>query len=271
MKPLAYLAAAIFVCGAAACSPPQAQDATIAAETACADGGARLPGTGICQGEAINLFAPERLTGLASRQGELPPGCKWLVNETLTPAPAEAIVYQALSCGDKTTKLEFSGGARSASLGYGVSGFFEQVPAQGEEGSEIVRLFPLAGVADPMAMVLEIALGAAKEEGVDAAEIAACALRAAPDLAPGAYLVDVNDAYKQANKLGPYDDGPADMPNYGVYGACGSFGVTDAADFWLIRDGYAWYVRQGQDIPDFDAGSLTVIRKSADGGWSPAT
>ncbi|MBY0447380.1 MAG: hypothetical protein K2P95_01710 [Hyphomonadaceae bacterium] len=257
MKLNACIAAAGLVFGLAACKPPATGAPANPAQAACAAGDARLPGTGLCQIGAVNLFAPERLSNLSNRHDELPPGCQWLVNETMTPDPNEAILYLALQCGKKTTKLEFSAGAHSAALGYGVSGFFENVPAQGEEGWERVRLFRLEGVPDPKAMILEIALGNAREQGAAAAEIAACTVREAPEIDLDAYLVDVNDAYKKANKLGAYDDGPKDMPNYGVYGACGPFGVTDASgDFWLIRDGYAWFVQQGQDTPDFDAASL---------------
>ena len=95
-------------------------------------------------------------------------------------------------------------------------------------------------------------------------------VREAPEIGLDAYLVDVNEAYKKANKLGAYDESPKDTPSSGVYGACGPFGITDAGgDFWLVRDGYAWFVRQGQDTPDFDAASLTVFRKDADGVWAP--
>lgn len=190
----------------------------------------------------------------------------------MTPDPNEAILYNALSCKGKTTKLEFSAGARSASLGWGLSGFFDNVPTAGQEGSERVRLFPLAGVADAKAMILEMAKATAKEEKAQASEIAACELVAAGEGFPAdAFVVDVNDAYKKANKLGPYDKGPNDDPGTGVYGACGPYGVTDATRFWMIRDGYAWFVDQGQDLPDFDATSLTVFRKGADGAWAPVS
>lgn len=251
-----------------ACTPAAKDPAEESAETSCPDDGPRLPGTGLCQGRVANYFDPARL-GAAAR--DLPEGCAFIINETMTPDPAEAILYNALSCNGKTTKLEFSAGARSASLGWGVSGFFENVPTAGEEGSDLVRLFPLEGVADPKAMILDMAKATATEEKAKPAEVAACELRPAGENFPAdAFVVDVNDAYKKANKLGQYDAGPKDDPSTGVYGACGSYGVTDARVFWMIRDGYAWFVNQGQDLPDFDAGSLTVFRKGSDGTWAPA-
>jgi hypothetical protein len=266
MKSVRLLSAAVLTFSVMACTPAAEKPAEKTAESTCPDDGPRLPGTGLCQGRAVNYFAPERL---AASEG-LPEGCTWITNETMTPDPDEAILYQAMRCNDKTTKLEFSGGARSASLGYGVSGFFDKVPTMGEEGSERVRIFTLAEVADPKAMILDMAKATAKEEGAKAAEIAACEIRPAGEGFPAdAFVVDVNDAYKKANKLGPYETGKKDEPGYGVYSACSSYGVTDAQRFWLIRDGYAWFIDQGQDMPDFNATSLTVFRKTAEGGWGP--
>lgn len=261
-------AAALVLVGAVACTPATDKAGKTTAEASCPDDGPRLPGTGLCQGRVANYFDPARLSGA---QDDLPEGCSYVINETMTPDPNEAILYNAMSCKGKTTKLEFSAGARSASLSWGVSGFFENVPTGGAEGSERVRMFSLQDVADPKAMILDMAKATAKEEKVPAAEIAACEVRPAGGSFPAdAFIVDVNDAYKKANKLGPYDKGPKDDPGAGVYGACGPYGVTDSARFWMIRDGYAWFVDQGQDLPDFDATSLTVFRKGADGAWAPA-
>lgn len=261
-------AAALAFVGVVACTPAADKAGKTTAEASCPDDGPRLPGTGLCQGRVANYFDPARLSGA---QDDLPEGCSYVINETMTPDPNEAILYNAMSCKGKTTKLEFSAGARSASLSWGVSGFFENVPTGGAEGSERVRMFSLQDVADPKAMILDMAKATAKEEKVPAAEIAACEVRPAGGSFPAdAFIVDVNDAYKKANKLGPYDKGPKDDPGAGVYGACGPYGVTDSARFWMIRDGYAWFVDQGQDLPDFDATSLTVFRKGADGAWAPA-
>jgi hypothetical protein len=267
MKTVSLLAAALAL-AVVACTPAADKAATKTAEASCPDDGPRLPGTGLCQGRVANYFDPARLAGV---EGELPEGCSYVISETMTPDPDEAILYNALSCKGKTTKLEFSAGARSASLSWGVSGFFDNVPTAGAEGSERVRIFTLAEVADPKAMILDMAKATAKEEKAPAAEIAACELRQAGENFPAdAFVVDVNDAYKRANKLGQYDTGPKDEPGAGVYGACGSYGVTDSVRFWLIRDGYAWFVDQGQDLPDFDATSLTVFRKGPN-GWGPVS
>ncbi len=267
MKLRSLFVAAALLGGAAACTPAADNAVEAAAESSCPDDGPRLPGTGLCQGRVANYFDPARL---AAATGDLPEGCSYVINETMTPDPDEAILYNALSCNGKTTALEFSAGARSASLSWGVSGFFDTVPTAGEEGSERVRLFLLDGVADAQAMILEMAKATAKEEGAGDSEIASCEIRPAGDGYPvDALVVDVNDAYKEANKLGSYD-GLTDGPDAGAYVACGSWGYDDGLSYWMVRDGYAWFVRQTQDLPDFDAGSLTVFRRGADGAWSPA-
>jgi hypothetical protein len=270
MKHFALLVTSALALGLNACAPaakkPAEAPAASTAVQVCPDDGPRLPITGLCRGRAVNYFDPARF---ANASGDLPEGCTWVVSETTTPDPNEAILYNALSCNGKTTQLEFSAGAGSASLSWGVSGFFDDVPTQGETGSERVRLFTLEGVADAKALILEMARGTAAEQGSTPEEVVACEMRPAGEGYPSdAFVVDVNDAYKQANKLGTYD-GLTDGPEAGVYAACGPYGVTDAQVFWLIRDGYAWFLDQGQDMPDFDAGSLTVFRKAADGAWAP--
>jgi hypothetical protein len=266
MKPSVFIAAALALT-AAACTPTPAVDKKADSGAVCGKDDPRLPVTGLCQAEATKLFSPARLAPIT---GEPVKDCTYVIAETPTPDAAEAILYRALSCKGKTTQLVFSAGARSASLNWGVSGFFDNVPTAGQEGSERVRIFTLTGVADPKAMILDMAKATAKEEKAPAAEIAACELRQAGENYPAdAFVVDVNDAYQKANKLGPHDKGPNDDPGTGVYGACGPYGVTDAPRFWMIRDGYAWFVDEGQDLPDFDATSLTVFRKGADGTWGP--
>jgi len=157
-KGLAIAALALATIG---CTPPAEKPTEKTTEASCPDDGPRLPGTGLCQGRVVNYFDPARLASI--NDGDLPEGCTYVISETMTPDPDEAILYNALSCKGKTTQLEFSAGARSASLSWGVSAFFDNVPTAGEEGSERVRIFTLAEVADPKAMILDMAKATAKE------------------------------------------------------------------------------------------------------------
>jgi hypothetical protein len=176
----------------------------------------------------------------------------------MLPGGDEAILFNTMTCNGKATKLDFAGGARSAALTVAQSAVFD-----GDQGNrEVVRIFRTAEVADPKKMILDMARGTTTNK----AEAAACAVRAVsrteaaeksfPD---DALVVDVSDAYKRAKQLNDQDS----------YAVCGDWGLdTGAQVFWLIRGGYAMFVDLGQDLPDFDPSTLTVVRKGPDGAWS---
>lgn len=257
MKPVlpALLAALI---AAAACSP--AADAPDAAAPAapgeaaaagdCPDDGPRFPGTGLCIGRSVNYMDPEMIAGL----GEIREGCSWEPNETMLPGD-EAILYLAATCNGVKTELEFRGGARSAAFGYVRSGFYDSLPADFEP----VRLFTLDGFEDDRAGLMALI----RESTENKEEAAACEIQeaaATEGLTPkGSITVDVSDAYKAA-RPGEFDE---------VYAVCGPYGYsTDTAlKFWMLRHGYGWFVDYGQDFPDVAPGSITLIRKGADGAW----
>jgi hypothetical protein len=217
----------------------------------CAGGAAALPVTGLCPEQALAI-----LDASVFRTSEsLPEGCTWSVNETMMSAPDEALIYQAASCNGKTTKLEMRAGAQSATLGYVASGVFENVPADFEP----VRIFTTEGQADPKATILKMA----KDTTEDKAEAAACEIVSfnptGSSVLADAFVIDVNAAYKKAKKIDPSEANVA----------CGTYGVRDANSFWVIRQGYAWFVDHGQDTPDFNFDSIRWMKKGADGVWAP--
>jgi glucose/arabinose dehydrogenase len=241
----------------AACSSEQQKSETkdeapkAAAEAkGCASGAPALPGTGLCPEQALAFLGASILKTAES----LPEGCTWSVNETMMGLPDEALIYQAASCKGKTTQLEMRAGARSASLGYVVSGVFDPVPADFEP----VRIFTTEGQPDPKATILAMA----KETTENKEEAAACEIRAFNP--PGsavlgdAFVIDVSAAYKTAKKIDPAEANVA----------CGPYGVRDANSFWVIRQGHAWFVDHGQDLPDFNFDSIRWIKKGADGAWT---
>lgn len=253
--PLLFAAIALAF-GAAGCTPRAEKPATSPAAAAvpgsepCADDGPRFAGTGLCVGRSVNYLDPARLD---TKEG-LPDGCSWEMNETLLPGD-EALLYQALSCKGKKTELEFRGGAKTATLGVRQSGFFETVRAEYEP----VRILSLFEVADPKARILAFA-----REGIEnPEESAACEVSALEDGAPSdAFVVDANADYKAKKKL---VEGPGPGQGYAV---CGPYGYSsDANQYWRITGGYAFFFDLGQDLPDFNPNSLTVIRKGADGSW----
>lgn len=244
-----------------ACAPPSGnENATAAPEAAsgagCPDDGPRLPVTNICAGRAGAYLDPK----VMMTSEVLPEGCTWVINDARMGADDEAILYQAARCTDKTTQkvrttqLELRAGARSAALGYVVSGLYENVPADFEP----VRIFTTEGQSDPKATILAMA----RETTEDKQEAAACQIRALNP--PGsavladAFVIDVNDAYKKAKKLADGD----------IHPACGPFGMVDGQRYWVIRQGYAWFVDFGQDLPDFNPNSILRMKREAGGAWT---
>jgi hypothetical protein len=113
----------------AGCGPASSPSGAQAA--ACADGGARLAGTGLCQSEARTLLTADPNV----RTPELE-GCAWSIKEVMLPGD-EALLYSAATCGERDTVLGFAGGARSAEIAYESSA----VHGQEATGRVLVRLF----------------------------------------------------------------------------------------------------------------------------------
>jgi hypothetical protein len=225
--------------------------ANTAARGPCPDDGPRLPGTGLCKGRAANYLLGEP----SQEPVSLLEGCSWTTGEaTLNDI---GVLYRTMSCKRRETKLEFTAGAQTAALTYKRSAVFRDIPGTYEP----VRIFNLEGVTDPKAMILDMARKAADDQ----AEAAACEVRLANDdrFPPGALVVDVNDAWRKAKGLGEGDGPESD------YAACGVWGIsTSGLSYWMIRQGYAFHVDMGQDLPDFDPGSLTMMRRDEGGVWT---
>lgn len=243
----------MFVMLAAACGGPSAPVDEAAAgaapapagESACPDDGARLPVTGICAGRASAYLDPS-----VELIADTPDGCTWGFTELPFPLGDEALVYRALSCNGVTTALQFHGGARSAALGYAASALY----APDLPDSEPVRIF-VSDPADPQKVLRDLF------EGIPEAERARCQIR--PLTLSGAPADALVIEYSDAERAREPMDEPITM--------CGEFGRDeDAASFWRIFGGYAWFFSLGQDITDFDPNSFMMFRKAADGSWSPA-
>lgn len=214
----------------------------------CPDDGPRLTVTGICAGRAINYVDPA--IGLAT---ETPDGCTWGFNETPLPSGDEAIVYRVLSCKGVTTAFEFGAGAHSAALTYTTSALYGgQIP--GDEPIEPVRIF-MVEPSDPQKVIRDLV------ENAPEAERAKCSVQAAN--APGWPKDALVMQFSAADR--------AKLPMNEPVSMCGPYGRDeDAATFWRIFGGYAWFFSLGQDTPDFDPGSFMLFRLGADGAWAPA-
>jgi hypothetical protein len=223
----------------AGCGPAQ-QSAASSSPAACADGGARLEGTGLCQTEAKALLVldPE------VRTPELP-GCDWAVNETMLPAD-EALLYYAATCKGVVTKLGFAGGAHSAEIAYETSAAFGDVA----KGRVVIRLF---GVDPDPQGALKAAIAEAP-----AAERGGCEIR------PAGY----EGWPKDALLIAPNAAARAKLAKDKPVAACGPMGIDETkVRYWRVRQGFAWFVDLGDKDPDFDAGNAAIVVKGADGVW----
>lgn len=234
---------------AAACTPPAPKADTAkeaSAETGCPDDGPRFPVTGVCTGRASNYFDPALAPAEAASLGADAKDCSWAVNETAL-GPDEAILYRALSCKGVTARLEYAGGAHSASLTLATSAF------GANPGAELVRVFT-ADPADPQAALRGLIAAA------PAAERARC------EVQPAARA----DWPKDALVIG-YKKAFASAVSDGVVHVCGPYGLdTGAQTYWRIQQGYAWFFTLGQDVAEIDPAAITLFRKGADGAWAPA-
>jgi hypothetical protein len=252
MRRYRVIVAAAAMALATACAPPAQETASTEAAAPCPDDGPRLAHTGLCQGRAVNYFDPAKLIVAAARED-----CTWIPNDASVGDGSEAILYMAAKCGDQVTRLEVRGGAQSASIGYVSSGLFNPTP---DAEYEPVRMFPVSEYPDPKARILDLVRATTE----DKAEAEACQVIDAPqDYYPADALVaDVPEAFRTAalKKAGAEGD---------AYAFCGDYGITsESAKFWRISGGFAWFFDFGQDLPDFQPGSLMLMRKQPDGSWA---
>ncbi len=222
----------------AACSAPEGSTETAAA--VCADGKAALPGTGLCQAEALALIPSDPATGSPAIEG-----CTWVANETMLPEN-EALLYRAAQCNGVTTQLTFAGGARSAEISYQTSAL-----DPGTAGQILIRLFG----TDPEP---QGALRASIAE-LPASESAVCEIR------PAGFEGWPADALV----IAPTAAARARMPQDEPIAACGPLGLNeDEANFWRVRQGYAAFYTLGQEQQAVDAANAVFVVRGEDGVWT---
>jgi hypothetical protein len=238
MTKFAFIAAlCVLAAAGVACAPDPAPSEQAAA---CPDDGPRLPETGICVGRALAyLDTPE-----GAREPVLPDNCEWVVNETMM--ADEALLYRAARCGEVTTKLSAAPGAHQAEVTRETSAVF------GEADDHVLLHLFTSAAPDP-----QFALRDSMSE-LPVAERAACEIRQA----------GIEGWPTDALVIAPTAAARARMPQNEPIAACGPFGVDeDSARYWRIKQGYAWFYDLGQEEPDFDPASITVLQRAADGSW----
>lgn len=242
MRQILLLAVALAMSGCT--DAPSNQSANASAPAACADSAARLPGTGLCPADASAM-----LPAATGFQATAPDGCTWSVGEAALP-DAQWLLYRAARCGTKTTQLAYASAKPLAQLSYATSAYY----GDDAKGQTIVQVAPVSN-GDANATIVALARGAAE----DPAKAVGCAVRPAgiEGWAQGALVVDIPAA--EAAKL-PQDE---------IRSACGPLGLDQGSQrFWRAFQGHVWLFDLGQEAPDVDPGSLTLVRKDGDGGWA---
>jgi hypothetical protein len=214
----------------------------------CRDAGPRLADTGIC---TINFGAYINETGGAAP--ELPGNCDWTVNDALASDGKIALLYRAARCNRQVTKLEFRIAPQGASIVHASPVVF----GEAAKGQTLVQLYPMPAGTDGKDMVLALA----RESTPDEEERAACEIRPVglDGWPEDAFVVDVTLARKSKFRTA-YSE---------VYNACGPLGIdTGTKSYWRFAQGYAWRYTLGQDEPDVDPRTFTIIRQDKAGAWA---
>ncbi len=244
--PLCALLASLNACAPADQASNNAQAPAAAAvapaSAACSDKAARLPGTGLCRADAAALIP-------ADDQSAPPDGCAWSLNEAALP-DATWLLYRAARCDGKTAALAYAPGKPLARLVYALS------PMGGDQakGATLVAFAP-ADRRDPQSTILALTRAAI----TDPADDQGCHVRKAdiPGWPTDALVVDI-----------PADDA-AKMPQDEIRGACGPLGLDQGSQlYWRIGQGIVWHFDLGQELPEIDPRSLTLIRQDARGEWA---
>lgn len=226
----------------------KADEKAVAAQgTACQDADARLPGTGLCASDASKIM-PQDNVG----REKAPEGCIWVINEVGL-AGSDYLLYRGLQCDENRTQLEYAPGTPFAELRLTKSAYGPMA----EEAYIPVKLRAFQGVpaegtpADAVTAIVRSTI-------TDPAEARTCSARKADieSWPSDALVVDLPTAET------------AKMPLDEIRSACGPYGLDQGSQrYWRVAQGYAWFFDLGQDQPEIDPGSLTVISKADNGQY----
>jgi hypothetical protein len=241
--PMRFLCVAISFALLAGCGPTAGEssgDASNVAPGACADGGARLAGTGLCQSEASVLLVADPNV----RTPELE-GCTWSVKELMLPGD-EALLYRAATCSGVETTLSYAGGAHRAEISYESSAVY----GDAGRGRVVVALY---GTDPDQRGALNAAI--AELSGRD---------RGSCEIVPAEREGWPTDALL----IAPSAAARARLAEGRPIVACGPLGIDETkVSYWRVRQGFAWFFDLGNRDPDFDAGNMAVFTQSVEGTW----
>lgn len=239
MRLIVLLGVMVLLAGCGSETPPPSGEPGLSA-SACADGGARLSQTGLCQSEARALLVSDP----GVRSPELA-NCTWAIKEVMLPGD-EALLYRAATCNGVETSLTFAGGAHRAEISY------ERSAVYGDAGKERV-VIQLYGVDPDPQGALKAAIAEAPKEKTGPCEIVPAAREGWPT---------------DALLIAPSAAARARVPPGTRLVACGPTGIDETkVSYWRVRQGFAWFFDLGDKDPDFDAGNVSMVVKGGDGAW----
>ena len=263
MKPATYLAAVLSAAMLAACGDPGAPETApqeAPAETAdsqpagCADGRARMPGTGLCEAAVLDYL------GFSGGVPDLPipdTGCVFVPGEAQM-GPEGYLIYLALSCEGVTSQANVGIGAHRAELTVDPSA----IRAKWGDPAEVVDENTL-----PRAAIYTTLEGKTVEESI----LGRAELAAEEEGAPfeGCKVLPLYEGSDAVVVSLPIDE----MPMEGPPMFCGPLGVRDGSvQFWRALSGdYIIYAETGGDIlQDIDFTTMTLLVPAGADGWKRA-
>lgn len=199
---------------------------------ACKPGDRTFPGSGLCMAQAEKLVPASTM--------DAPEGCSWTI-EQLTLPMDEYILYRSAKCGNKTTTLDFAGGAHMAEI------TILDSTVEGAAGQKVAEIFGTPDDGDVKKLVLFHAREVSPKDAAD------CEVRSGTEFGypAGSWVVDMPKADRAKQ--------PADEP---PVGACGDYGYPgDATAYWKVIGDGLWWINLGQDFWGFDAATLTAYKK----------
>lgn len=212
----------------------------------CRDDGTRLPLSGLCRSEANVLMQPAE----GPEPALYADSCSWALNEAWL--AGDILLYRAAACSGRVSRLYGGAGAHMAQLELIETAYHEDGSDFGKLEEPVLYADVYTRFKDSPAEDVQARALYGREGEVPAS----CAARRLDEVSDG-YVVDVSPAERARQ---PQDEPPAHL--------CGDYGYGDDADLWRVFQGYAWFLRLGQEsYQDIDYRSLTLVTMSEDGSW----
>ncbi len=229
--------------------PPTQQKPKRVTSNNCRNGEQFLPISGLCTNEARRLLVIANGTNSLEPQ-YMPPGCSVAVNETEW--FLDVLLYKAQRCNGVTAKYNFERGPHR-----GITGVLTgQIPS--------VTAFGLTDIGGKSDAKTNIEYRARQEMGAEHGDKNKCFVFSGEGFGhpQGSLVFNDMDAGATNAICARQTDGPCDV------GSCGKLGFFgDSTGYWRVFGSHAWFFDFGQETPQIEARTMTLITKDGKGGW----